>query len=222
MALRYPYYLFDADGTLFDYDAGEYCALTAILREYALCETQEIPKWVKAYDTVNQAMWRQFERGEISQTTLRTERFRRWLPEGMDYAAVSVRYLEYLGQQSQMMPGALETISALAGTAPIAIVTNGITEVQTHRLAGSPLAPYIKALVISETVGRPKPHRDMFDVALSKIGGSVNNTLMVGDGQGTDIRGALAMGMHACFYNHKRERPVVQPTFAIQELTELL
>ena len=220
--MRYSFYLFDADDTLFDFELGERCALTATLHEFAICDETAYDEQIKRYIEVNLALWREFEQGKIDQATLRIERFRRWLPAGMDAVAIAVRYLEHLGQQSQMMPGALETVSHIAQHAPIAIVTNGITEVQTNRLAGSPLAPYVKALVISEAIGHPKPHPAMFEAAIGAIGGHKETTLMVGDGQDTDIKGALGFGIHACFYNPHHKPIVNEPTFEIHKLTELI
>ncbi|MEO7804368.1 MAG: HAD family hydrolase, partial [Actinomycetota bacterium] len=47
----------------------------------------------------------------------------------------------------------------------------------------------------SDVVGKPKPHRAMFDAALGTIGTDAQSAVHIGDLRRTDIAGARAVGM---------------------------
>ena len=81
------------------------------------------------------------------------------------------------------------------------IVTNGITSVQKSRFARSPLMRYVSDVVISEEVGASKPRPELFLLALSRQGVEPGDALMIGDGVGSDIRGANNAHIDACWLN---------------------
>ena len=159
MEKRYKSIFFDADDTLFDYPRAERAALLACLGEFALPVDPET--FIAAYRRHNHDVWREFERGETDQATLRVERFRRLAAElglpGLPLEKIGAFYLEALACQSQLLPGALELVRELAKRFPLALVTNGIASVQNQRFAASPITPYFQSIVISEEVGIAKP-----------------------------------------------------------------
>jgi 5'-nucleotidase len=79
-------------------------------------------------------------------------------------------------------------------------------------------------LVISEQVGIAKPHRDIFDHALTRMGNPARDrVLMVGDNPDTDILGGINAGLDTCWINvGGREAPEgVVPTMQVASLSEL-
>jgi 2-haloacid dehalogenase len=106
---KYKSIFFDADDTLFDYPRAERAALNTCLEKFAIAVDRET--FVTVYRRHNHDVWREFERGEIDQATLRSERFRRLATElelpALPLERVSAFYLEALASQSQLLPGAL-------------------------------------------------------------------------------------------------------------------
>jgi YjjG family noncanonical pyrimidine nucleotidase len=194
-------FLLDADNTIFDYDRAERDALDGVLAEAGVAASDALRA---AYRRINDGLWRAFEQGAVTQEALKVERFRRLFAEAApgaraDPAAVSRRYLELLGRQAHLLPHAAAALADLAQRAALALVTNGISEVQRPRLARSGLGPLFSVVVISGEVGFAKPDPRLFRVAAEGLGLAGDEVLCVGDVPGTDIRGARAAGMAACW-----------------------
>jgi YjjG family noncanonical pyrimidine nucleotidase len=222
---KYKSIFFDADDTLFDYPLAERTALLACLNEFGI--TAEPEAVIAAYKRHNRDVWQAFERGETDQATLRVERFRRLAAElgfaDLPLARIGSFYLEALSRQSQLLPGALATVQALAEKFPLALVTNGIAFVQNRRFAASPVTPYFKSIVISEEVGMAKPDPRIFEPALQKIGVAAADVLFVGDSVTSDMAAARNAGMDFCWVNPNRA-PVPAghaPAFLIGSINEL-
>ena len=74
--MKYPYLLFDADNTLFDFDAAEKNAHRQVCGKHRLAFTEE---GYALYRRCNAQLWQDFDRGLCSKEFLLTERFRRYL-----------------------------------------------------------------------------------------------------------------------------------------------
>jgi 2-haloacid dehalogenase len=223
---KYKSIFFDADDTLFDYPLAERTALLACLDEFAVAAEPETV--IAAYKRHNRALWQAFERGETDQATLRVERFRRLAVElgitDLPLERVGSYYLDALACQSQLLPGALETVRELAKKIPLALVTNGIAAVQNQRFAASPVTPYFRSIVISEEVGIAKPDPRIFEPALRQIGVSAAEVLYVGDSVTSDMAAARNAGMDFCWLN-PGGAPVPEghaPAFIIAAIKEIL
>lgn len=224
MAKKYQSIFFDADDTLFDYPRAERAALLACSEKFRVPADAET--FIAAYRRHNHDVWREFERGETDQATLRFERFRRLAAElgldGLPLEQIGSFYLEALSGQSQLLPGALETIRGLAERFPLALITNGIAAVQNRRFAASPITSYFRAIVISEEIGIAKPDPRIFAPALQKIGMEATDILFVGDSVTSDMAAARNAGMDFCWVN-PRGLPVPEgfaPAFVIASLAE--
>jgi YjjG family noncanonical pyrimidine nucleotidase len=199
---RYPIVLLDADNTLFDFDAAESKALSAVLRSrgYAADRAQ-----TECYQAINTALWDAFARGEVDQDFLLVERFRRF-EETMggrhDPSAFNADYLAALGSNGDLLPGALELcrdLSRLGCT--MAIVTNGATVAQRGRYENSPLRSYIPHLFISQELGARKPETAFFDHVCRKMGISDRHqAVVVGDNLNSDILGGNRAGIDTIWY----------------------
>ncbi len=198
--MRYRWILFDADGTLFDYDRAESCALEQVWRDLALPLRSSL---LADFRAVNASLWAQYERGEIEQDYLRVERFRRLLPgASVDFEALSSRYLWFLGESGLLFPGVANFLGTLHGRVPMALVTNGIADVQRRRLARAGIEGLFEAVVISSEVGAAKPHAGFFDAAFDALGAAAGrDVLMVGDNLHADVAGGADYGLATCWVN---------------------
>lgn len=200
--MPYTWLIFDADGTLFDYDRAEATAFRGTFEQNG---HPFAPDYADVYREVNGQIWREFERGEISADALRVERFARLfarLDLDIDAAGFSHDYLLNLGRQVDLIDGAAEVVAALHGQYRMIVLTNGLKDVQRSRMAGSGLQDYFTGIVISDEVGVAKPDPRIFDIAFGLMGNPPRDqVLMIGDGLSSDIRGAANYGIDACWFN---------------------
>ena len=198
--MRYKAILFDIDDTLLDFQTGNRIAVDRLMDELGYHH----PDRYEQYEAVNLECWAALEKGQLTQGQLKVARFVRFFdryPVPGDPKWAAERFVELLGQQSILLPHALETVRAIAERLPVTLVTNGITSVQRNRLAASPLKDLVSGVVISQEVGASKPRPEIFHLALEPLGVNPREALMVGDGVNSDIRGANNAGIDACWLN---------------------
>jgi len=199
---QYRWLLFDADGTLFDYDKAESVALSSTFREF---DIHYKPDFANVYREINGQIWRDFELGLIDQKSLRTRRFE-LLFESLnlesDLENFSGKYLEYLSMGTYLIDGAEEVLQALQDDYELAIITNGLKDVQRPRFAQSSIGAYFDVIVISEEIGKAKPDPAIFDAAFDLLGNpSLEEVLIIGDSLTSDIAGGLNYGIATCWFN---------------------
>ncbi len=231
--MSYDWLLFDADNTLFDFDDAEAKALAHTFADFNL---PYAPAVGETYHVINAEIWREFEQGRITSAQLRTERFARLfaaLQAKVDAGAFSARYLRHLANGTRLIDGAEEVIGALNGYFDpaqhkryhIALITNGLKDVQRPRLARSALANAFDAVIISDEEGVAKPDPALFDIAFARMGQPDKTAvLIIGDSLSSDIQGGINYGIDTCWYNPKgNPNPNgVTPTYEIGHLSQLL
>lgn len=223
--MSYELILFDADGTLFDYDRAETSALQNVFSYNGIEYDEKFH--LDLYRKINGQIWEEFEKNLITAEVLKGERFRRMfdiLGIEMEFGRFSEGYLDYLSEGAFLIEGAEEIVSKLTGRYSIAIITNGIKSVQLRRFKKSALLKYIDNIIISEEVGYPKPHRQIFDYAFTALSHADKKTaLIVGDSLSSDIMGGHMYGIDTCWFNplKKENDSGVQPTHEISELIQL-
>jgi 2-haloacid dehalogenase len=227
-APSYRWLLFDADGTLFDYDRAERIALEKALAQIGVSFE---PSHLATYRQINQALWHGVEKGEITPTVVKLRRFELLL-EAIEVAysptALSASYLEHLANCSELVEDAAAVLAALHKKYRIAILTNGLTVVQRGRLGRSVIRHHVSDIIISEEIGAAKPAKEFFDTAFARLGHpSKREVLMIGDGWASDIQGAVQYGIDACWFNPAlKPRPakceIVREIASLRELNEWL
>jgi 2-haloacid dehalogenase len=223
--MSYEWLLFDADGTLFDYDRAETIALK---RAFEQMGWPFAPEYAYEYRRINERIWLDFEEGRISQDRLRTLRFEKLFEAiGVELApeAFSTRYLGCLAEGIDLIDGAEEVVRALYGRVGLVLITNGLQDVQRPRLTGSAIGAYFSDVVISEEVGAAKPQRAIFEFAFQKMGQPpLDRVLIVGDSLTSDIQGGNNFGIDTCWFNpHDSPRdPAIHVHYEIRDLRELL
>lgn len=216
MGQRYDVVLFDADNTLFDFDAAEAQALDLTLAAYGYPVDDSART---CYLAINRDLWTRFDRGEVKREWLVVERFaalQRTLGGRHDPAEMNAFYLSRLAEGAQLLPGAEALCRALSPYCTLAIVTNGVASAQRGRFGRSPLKGLIPWLFISEEVGYQKPQRQFFDAVRSAMSPpSSARIVVVGDSLTADILGASNAGLDSIWYNPQGlpGRPDITPTF---------
>lgn len=223
--VAYPWLLFDADGTLFDYDAAETAALSLAFMEFG----EEMgPEFLGTYREINAEMWRAFEMGTMTQDRIKSERFQIFLAaigSKSDPSLFSRTYMENLGRQAALIDDANETVVRLAKRSQLLLITNGLKDIQRPRIAASQLQPHFAGIVISEEIGSAKPDGKIFEAAFSMMDHPPKtNVLMIGDSLTSDIAGGNAFGIDTCWFNPERKETSDGnlPTYEIGALAELV
>lgn len=222
--MPYTWLLFDADGTLFDYDRAEEKALLTTFRQLNIPYQ---PAYGSLYRRFNAEVWEAFEAGKISAERLRVERFARLLEAievHADALEFSTCYLLNLSHGTDLMPGAVETLQALKPVYRLALITNGLKDVQRPRLQRAGIAHFFEVIAISEEIGAAKPDPAFFDALFAQLGNPPREqALVIGDGLTSDIQGALQYGLDACWYNPRYlpPQPLYPARFEIHHLEEL-
>ncbi|MFD8322725.1 HAD family hydrolase [Kitasatospora purpeofusca] len=101
--------------------------------------------------------------------------------------------------RTHLLPGAPEALAALRAAGwPIAVVTNGCTDIQRAKLTRTGLLPAVDTVVVSEEAAARKPDPAIFHLAAARLGRTLTPTdWMVGNNPATDLRGAHATGLRS-------------------------
>src|SRR6266508_63876 len=225
MKKHYPWLLFDADGTLFDFHRAE---TTALKNAFQMLGLNFKDEYLDTYQRNNYGLWQALERQEIKPDVLRVRRFELLL-ESLNLIGspdkMSVTYMEQLGLCTDLIDGAYEVLQTLQQTSRLAIVTNGLQAVQRSRFDRSTIRDFVTELIISEEIGVAKPQTAFFDVAFDRLGRPAkSDVLLIGDSLTSDIQGGVDYGIDTCWYNPASEpRPshLWRITYEIKHLREL-
>lgn len=214
--MRYRYLLLDNDNTLMDFNAAEARALTDTLLANSLPADAAT---VHTYHEINDAQWKALERGETTQAVLKVERFRQLLSvlgrTELDASVLAAQYERNLSTHAELLPGAAEFLHALHGRMKIALVSNGVSNIQRGRLAKCPLTPLFDAILISEEVGAAKPDPRMLTLALQRLGCTdKREAVMMGDSLTADIQAAVNAGIDSIYFS-PRGKTSDQATYCV-------
>ncbi len=224
--MKYPYLLFDADDTLFDFPRASARAFEKMCRTHDIPCTPEV---CRLYHEINLELWAAFDRGELSKEFITLERYVRFLKAlelDRDPAACNRDYLSGLGEGVYPLPHAEEVCRELKARGHrMYLITNAVASVQRSRLRGSVFAGLFEAAFISEEAGAAKPSRAYFDYVARRLPGmTAENALVIGDSLSTDMRGANNAGLPCCWFNPAgKPRPEdLRLDYEISDLRELL
>ena len=101
--MKYPYLLFDADDTLFDFQKGAVRAFEIMCRTHNIPHT---PENYQLYHEINKVLWAAFDRGEVSKEFVTLERYIRFLKTlrlDRNPAQCNHTYLTALGKDVDVM-----------------------------------------------------------------------------------------------------------------------
>ena len=198
---------FDLDHTLWDFDANSVLAFDKIFKEHY--PTINTEKFIEIYAPINQACWKLYQVDKITHEELRYNRLRQSF-DVLEYAIsdeeidkISHDYIEFLPDNNQLFDGAIEILNYLQPKYNLHIITNGFAEVQGKKITKSGLGNYFMTITNSEMAGVKKPHRNIFEFALSLANVKKENAIMIGDCIDADVRGALDFGMQAILFDQK-------------------
>ena len=216
---------FDLDHTLWDFDKNSILAFDKIFKKQH--PTINTTKFIEIYAPINQACWKLYQVDKMTHEELRYERLRqsfvlmRYEISDQEIDSISHDYIEFLPDNNQLFEGAIEVLDYLFPKYNLHIITNGFAEVQQRKMYHSGLEKYFQTITNSEMAGVKKPHRNIFEYALSLADVPKENTIMIGDCIDADVRGAMAFGMQAILFDEKEIHSPEEEIMVIKHLLEL-
>jgi YjjG family noncanonical pyrimidine nucleotidase len=222
--MHYTTLLLDLDHTLFDTDTSEAAAFRHTLSAAGVSEPD---RHFADYQRINRNLWAAVERGEVTPQHVRTRRFECLVAErslDADPLFMAEAFVAGLAENGDLYAGAREVIERLCEHASLALVTNGLGEVQRARIQRVGIAQYFDAITVSAEVGAAKPGTEIFEITFQALDfPSKQATLMVGDSLSSDIRGGTNFGVATCWYNPsgKQAGPADRVVHDIRGLDEL-
>lgn len=181
------------------------------------------------YKVRNAQLWEDYAAGKIKREFLETERFEypfrvAGTRDEEAIEALKSRYLELLGEQTALKPGAKEILEYLKGKGcKLYIISNGFSAVQHIKIGNSGLQHYFDRIYLSEDIKEHKPKRAFFDYMLKSSNARKRESLVVGDNITADIVGSCNAGIDCAYYapDYDGEPLPVKPTYIIKDLLEL-
>ncbi|MBW3695678.1 dUMP phosphatase [Vibrio sp. T187] len=218
--MKYDWIFFDADETLFHFDAFK--GMQLMFSRFGVEFTKQD---YAVYQETNLPLWVDYQNGVIDAQQLKHTRFERWAEKlNTTTAELNSAFLNAMADICTLLPGARELMEALHGKVNMGIITNGFTELQAIRLERTGMTEYFKHVVISEEVGIAKPDAGIFEHAHQVSGmPDKQRMLMVGDNPHSDILGGLNFGIETCWLNSSDESTPegVSPHYQVSSLKEL-
>ncbi|SFN19187.1 5'-nucleotidase [Izhakiella capsodis] len=220
MLTDWDWILFDADDTLFHFDA--YAGLQQMFRRYDVDFTHDD---YTAYQAVNKPLWIAYQNGAITALQLQHRRFVGWAEKlRVEPQELNGGFLEAMADICLPLPGAASLLNALKDNVKMGIITNGFSALQKVRLARTGFMDHFEFVVISEQIGVAKPQPAIFEHALTLMGNpSRQRVMMVGDNPDSDILGGINAGFTTCWLNADgRAQPeTIKPDWQVSSLAEL-
>ncbi|MBN1798510.1 MAG: HAD family hydrolase [Spirochaetales bacterium] len=120
----------------------------------------------------------------------------------------------------------LPFLSAIHGKYKLALITNGIPDLQQFKLKKSGLARFFEVITISGELGTAKPDPKLFDHTLTQLGIRAREAVMIGNSLNSDIKGAQAAGIFSIWLRRSQDdngsTESVKPDYQVKTLNHVL
>ncbi len=194
-------FLLDLDDTLVDFPRAEEQNFYESLRSQGVGAGAEL---YERFHRINDALWRQLERGELSRERLKVLRFERLFSEcGIQADAEEVARFYVKGFEHICFPfdGARELLRELSGRGRVFIVSNGGSATQHSHVKLAGFEEYLSGMFISEEIGFDKPMSGFAHHVETHIEGYDRaRAVWIGDSLTSDMVCAKSVGIDFILY----------------------
>jgi putative hydrolase of the HAD superfamily len=202
---------FDLDNTLLDHSAAELEAQKVTWNTFPELRAVPLERWLETYRLINHRLWEQYQRDEIDRHHLQRSRFYDSMTNlGLDSSKsdeIGSAYMNVYRKHWSWVSGAEEVLARISQKYRTGIITNGFRETQQLKIERLGLADYCTAFLISEDVGKMKPHPLVFDRATEMAGVQRGKILYVGDSYSSDIVGGKTAGWKTAWFTGLVDEP---------------
>ena len=207
---KYKYLFFDLDNTLWDFESNAVETLKEIYNKYHL------EKYFEDFNTLVSSYW--LTKNNLSQcldqniTGVDSENLIKNILADFDILLL---------KKTTLMPNTIDILNYLNIKYEMFIITNGNHNDQLRKLESSQLLPYFKKIYTSERIGSKKPHKLFFEYAIKSSNAKKTNSLVIGDGWNSDIKGAASFGIDSIYINNNTIEANTSSVKSISNLKEL-
>ena len=215
---------FDFDNTLTDFHRSSKLSFSDLLRSLDIVELAED---YEHYSRINGAIWRKFERAEISSDDIRSMRFAEYFSakkQSVPSAWVAnAEYLEGILRHTEPIDGAKEMLAFAKKHFELVIVTNGLKEIQRRRIEKLAWTDYFEEIFVSDELGVAKPYKEFFATAFAhrQERHQKNEVLMIGDSLGSDIKGGKEYGFRTCWITPQKFPKSAYADYHVHSVSQL-
>ena len=198
--------LLDIDNTLLDFDAYVQTTMRDGFDKFGIGPYRE--EMFAVFSRVNHGLWRQIEDGTLTFAELTKVRWNRVfeaLGIEADGPAFETYFRACLADSAISVAGAFELLDYLKGRYVLGVASNGPYEQQLNRLRKGGMFDYFSHYFVSEKIGASKPSAQFFSYCLDELGIAPEHILMIGDSLTSDMAGAIACGMHTCYFDKNKQ-----------------
>lgn len=226
--MKYTNILLDLDDTLIDTVGNTYITVKEIYNDYQFANYfPSFEDFYTIYKTNVSNLWEMYGKGKISKKTLQYERFVAPLSIVEEISveqalAINDDFVIRIMKLDSLIDGAKELLDYLHPKYKIHILSNGFTEMQYKKMDSAGLSSYFDKVILSDVVGVNKPHPEIFQFALNRIGKEANEVIMIGDNPHADIAGAYNSGIDQIWFNPNNASVAdIIPTYTVTNLLEI-
>ena len=184
------------------------------------------------FERINNGLWKQLERGELTFETLQQIRWNRIFEAlNIDFDGVVFEkfFRENLFSNAVPEEGATELLEYLAEKYVLCAASNGPYEQQINRLRVADMHRFFRHFFISSAVGAQKPSREFFDHCFKCLHGDgmtdlrPEESIIIGDSVTSDMAGGHSYGMHTCLYLRGQDKNEELPSaeYRVKELLDI-
>jgi len=227
--MPYDTIFLDLDHTLWDFNKNSQEALTEIAAKHQFLNKgiPSLEDFLKEYFIINELLWEEYRKNNISKETLRYDRFYQALKkfdiDDFELAtAIGNDYVNSAPYKTNLFPHAIQVLNYLKGKYNLHIITNGFEETQHLKLKNSKIDHYFDHVITSERSGFKKPDERMFHFSLQLTNAKPETSIMIGDSLEADVLGAKNVGMHQVYFNPELRRHDEKLTYEVKGLKELM
>lgn len=218
---------FDFDDTLWDFQKNSAQLLEDLFQEFELEEKlkTDFQTFLGLYQKTNLELWSKYYKRQVSKAEMRDNRFHSVFKNfGYDNfdenLIITHQYLTRGPKGTYLKEGCLETLDYLKTNYALHIITNGFSESQKVKIAGSGLQTYFQTVIISDEHNLIKPEIEIFRLAENLAGAETQDCVMIGDSLESDMVGAKNAGWDAIYFNESKQH--AHEGISISSLKELI
>ncbi len=199
---------FDLDHTLWDFNKNSEMAFYQIFKKDF--PAIDIKDFIKVYVSINQAVWKLYQKDEITSEQLRYMRLKQSFDalniqiSDIQIDEIANEYIRLLPENNHLFDGTIEVLDYLKSKYSLHIITNGFAEVQDKKIQNSGIRKYFETITNSENAGAKKPNPVIYNHALAVANAKKETSIMIGDCIDADVNGALNFGIDAIYCNYHR------------------
>ena len=203
-----------------------------ILFDWDGCLADTLELWIEAWNETFSGFGVEIGREEVVEKA-----FRDWeypvelgIEDIKEFHEGIYRLVDKKMPNCSLNEGALEVVKKLYGAEKkIAVVTSSRVKTIMPAIKATGLTPYVDVILGEENVEKLKPDPEIIQLALTKMGGSSENSIIVGDSV-TDMLAGAKAGIARCLYLPKENQRIynmytlkqTKPDYTIEHFQELL